>query len=253
MIYKFPTMPAYSSLISEYEPDKSSTFGLLVYGPSGCGKTTLAASFPEPFFIDADRGMRSLGKIYPRVQLQDTETPFALIMSILTDALAGRGEWAPTGKLGKIRTIVIDSVTSLIDDYLGVETMNEAKRNVLMEKLSYDEYGKIQSRMTALSSVIKDLTHKYWVVMTALVEEEKDESSGKLTGKPKLTGKYRDKIMADFDETYYMECQTQISGPPKFITYPRPYLWYRAKTRLLKPSVTAIVDATYDKIVANFK
>jgi hypothetical protein len=117
-------------------------------------------------------------------------------------------------RLGKIRTIVIDSVTSLIDDYLGVEAMNEAKRNVLMEKLSYDEYGKIQSRMTALSSVIKDLTHKYWVVMTALVEEEKDESSGKLTGKPKLTGKYRDKIMADFEKP------TTWSARPKSLVHP---------------------------------
>lgn len=54
MIYKFPIMPAYSSLISEYEPGQELHLrSSCLDGPSGCGKTTLAASFPEPFFIDA--------------------------------------------------------------------------------------------------------------------------------------------------------------------------------------------------------
>lgn len=253
MKYKVTSLPAYDALIEEYKPTPEATFGILLYGYSGAGKTILASTFPDPFFVDADRGMRSLSSEFTRIQLQSTETPFTFILSILQDALAHRGPWAEGGRLANKKTIVIDSVTALIDDYLAVEAMNESHRNVLTEKLSYDEYGKIQSRMTALNSVIKDLSHEYYVVMTALVEEEKDEVSGTLVGKPKLTGKYRDKIMADFDEVYYLACEPQIQGPPKYIAYPRGVKWYRGKTRLLKPEVRFIESPTFEKIMANRK
>lgn len=243
----------YSSMIDMYEPSKTGTFGVVVYGASGSGKTTFASTFPDPFFIDADRGMRSLSGAYPRIRLKDVPKPFTFVLQILQDAAAKRGPWAPGGKLADKKTIIIDSITSLVDDYLMPEALREDNRNVYSDKASYDEYGKIKTRMTALASVIKDLTLHYWVVVTALVEEEKDEVTGAMVGKPLITGKYRDKIMADYDETYYINCQRNPqTGQLKFVLYPQPYLWYKAKTRLLKP-VSSIEDPTYQKLVDNFK
>lgn len=252
MKYKVNSISGYGDLIQMYKPEKTTTFACLVYGLSGSGKTTFASSFPEPFFVDADRGMRSVQKELPRLQLQDTDTPFSLIFNLLSDALYHRGPFASDGVLGDRKTIVIDSITSLIDDYLAPETMAEAHRNILTEKLSYDEYGKIQSRMTALSSLLKDLSHEFWIVTTALVEEEKDEASGRLAGKPKLTGKYRDKIMADYDETYFLEKSVPLQGPPEYLLYTEPHLWYQAKSRLLKP-VKVIKDPSYSKLVELMK
>jgi hypothetical protein len=252
MEIKMQSPPSYADLVEMYKPSKTTTFACLVYGPSSAGKTHFAGTFPEPFFIDADRGMRSLQGELPRIQLQKAEKPFSLVLSILQDAVASRGPWAQGGSLASRKTIVIDSITALIDDYMMPEAMREGKRNFLDEKASYDEYGKIKSRMTALASVIKDLALTKYVVMTALVEEEKDENSGLLIGKPMLTGKYRDKIMADFDETYYMEAVTPVgSGNLVYKLYAQSYRWYRAKTRLT--SLKVMDDPSFQKIVQQFK
>lgn len=242
----------YESLLGEYAPTQTPTFSVLLYGASGSGKTHLAGTFPEPFFIDADRGMRSLEMECPYLRLKDAATPFTLVLNVLQDALAGRGPWAPDKRLGKIKTIVIDSYTALIDDYMLPETMKEGKRNWLNEKATFDEYGKIKSRMTALASIIKDLSMKYFVVSTALVEEEKDENSGELIGKPLMTGKYRDKVQADFDETYFLRSATDmVSGSTKYMAHAQPYKFYRAKTRLT--TMKTMEDPSFDKIQKTLK
>ncbi len=252
MEIKVPNPPSYASLVEMYKPSPATTFACLVYGPSSSGKTHFAGTFPDPFFIDADRGMRSLQDELPRVQLQKAEKPFSMVLSILQDAAVERGPWAKDGPLATRKTIVIDSVTSLIDDYMAPETMTEAKRDILNDKLSYDEYGKIKARMTALASVIKDLALTKYVVMTALVEEEKEENTGILIGKPMLTGKYRDKIMADFDETYYLEVVTPVGGgSPVYKLYAQTYRWYRAKTRLT--TIKSLDDPSFKKVVSQFK
>ena len=241
----------YTDLIKAYRPTETTTFAVLLYGHSGSGKTTLAGTFPKPFFIDADRGMRSLQGTLPYLQLQSSKTPFTLVLNVLQDALIKAGPWAPGGPLADVQTVVIDSLTALVDDYLMPEAMTEGRRNILNDKPSYDEYGKIKSRMTALASVIKDLSQKYNVVVTALVEEEKDENSGELIGKPMITGKYRDKVQADYDETYYLTAMTNLQGPMTYKLYAQPFKWYRAKTRLT--TLRSLDGPTFDKIKAAFK
>lgn len=243
---------SYAELIEMYRPSKASTFACLVYGPSGAGKTHFAGTFPNPFFLDADRGMRALQSTLPRLQFQKAAKPFTTILNVLQDAVAGRGPWAKGGALENIQTIVIDSLTSLVDDYMAPETMAEAKRDILNDKLSYDEYGKIKARMLALASVIKDLSLTKYVVMTALVEEEKDENSGEIIGKPMVTGKYRDKVMADYDETYYLESAAKMGQTkPSYFLYAQKYRFYRAKTRLT--TLSSMEDPSFAKVVAAFK
>lgn len=241
----------YENLIQMYRQETASTAAFLLYGHSGSGKTTLAGTFPKPFFLDADRGMRALTKQMPYIQLQTAKEPFTLILNILQDALNKAGPWAAGGPLGDVQTIVIDSYTALVDDYLMPEAMQEAKRNLLKDKPSFDEYGRIKSRMTALASVVKDLSQKYFVVVTALVEEEKDENSGELIGKPMITGKYRDKVQADFDETYFLQAVTSVGQPMKYMLYAQPFKWYRAKTRIT--TLKTLEGPTFEKIQAAYK
>lgn len=241
----------YTDLIKSYRPTETTTFAVLMYGHSGSGKTTLAGTWPKPFFIDADRGMRALNQTLPYLQLKDSKVPFTLVLNVLQDALIKAGPWAPGGPLASVETIVIDSMTALVDDYLMPEAMTEGKRNILNDKPSYDEYGKIKSRMTALASVIKDLAQKYNIVVTALVEEEKDENTGTLIGKPMITGKYRDKMQADYDETYYLTATKPLTGPMEYKLYAQPFQWYRAKSRLT--TLTSLINPDYSKIRAAFK
>lgn len=244
-------MATYADLIQTYRQSPTTTFATLLYGPSGSGKTTLAGSWPAPFFIDTDRGLRSLASSFPYIQLQGAKNPFTLILNILQDAVTKTGPWAKDGPLGTVQTIVFDSLTALVDDYLMPEAMVEGKRSILSDKPSYDEYGRIKSRMTALASLVKDLSAKYYIVSTALVEEEKDENTGTLIGKPMITGKYRDKIQADYDETYYLTTTSTPGQPMVYKLYAQPFMWYRAKTRLT--TLKTLDNPTFDKIKAAFK
>ncbi len=222
---------------------------VLIYGAPGSGKTTLAASFPNPFFIDTDRGMSALrGADIPYVRLSDK--PFTMVYGILMDALRKTGAFAKGQRLADRKTIVIDSFSALADDYLLAECMIEGGRNLLKDKASYDEYGKLKQRLIALSNVIKDLSDEYYVVSTALVDEEKNEITGELRGKPLMTGKYRDKIGADYDEEYYVE---SIMGKDsqRYILHAADYRWFEAKTRNLK--VLTMEAPTYEKICAAYK
>jgi hypothetical protein len=238
----------YEDLLDDYTSGFDGTFACLFYGFPGSGKTHLAASFPSPFFIDTDRGMRSIktSEKIPRMQLAKASKPYTAVLSVLLDALNDRGPWAPGGKFANVQTIVIDTITSLVDDFMLPEVMIEGKKDVLVDKAGYDEYGKIKSRLNTLASLLKDLSAKKYIVVNALVEEEKDENTGELTGKPLITGKYRDKAMADFDEAYYLYSQTSM-GTTKYFLQAQPYKWFRAKSRLL--SVKSMESPSFEKLL----
>jgi len=198
--------------------------------------------------------MKTLKEDTFRFNLEGIPNPFLNTLTILKSALDKTGPFGAAGKYAKCETLVIDDWTSLIDDYLMPEAMVEGNRSMISEKASYDEYGRIASRQTLLASIIKDLGKKYYIVSTALPEEEKDDNTGELQGKPKITGKYRDKIMADYDEVYYLEAQDTVTAQGKktrYMLYAKPYRHFQAKTR--QTTLTSLEDPTFEKIKAAYK
>lgn len=243
-------MAGYDDLIQEFTPQSASTCRVLVYGESGSGKTTLAATFPKPVFIDTDRGMRGLsGTDIKRIRLPKG-LAFNTMMAILTDALLKKGAFAAGGKMADRQTIVIDGFSALADEYLMEEIMIAEKRDPLVEKPLRDDYGRLKTELIQIGNLIKDVSDSYNVVATALVDEEKDELTGALQGKPLMTGKYRDIIGAVFDEEYFLEC-SDVGGQPKYMMYASKYKWYEAKTRLLK--VSKMESPTFAKLRAEYK
>lgn len=246
-------MASYESLIQTYDATKArETFRALLYGSSGSGKTTLAASFPKPLFLDTDRGMRSIpdGLDVKFMRVPEVGT-FGIILNILTDIKLKRGPFAIGGAFADRKTIVIDSISSLADEYLMREIMVSNKRDPLIENAQRDDYGRLKIALIQLGNITKDISDNYNVVFTALVDEEKDELTQTLEGKPMMPGKYRDIIGAVFDEEYYLECTDAGQGKNKYMLYASKFKWYEAKTRMLKD--TRMEDPSFVKLRANFK
>ena len=244
-------MASYEQLVQEYVPTSAvKTFRCLIYGGSGSGKTTLAGSFPKPFFIDTDRGMRSLTVTGAKFLRLPETGAFSTMLSILTDVRNARGPFAQGGKFADRQTIVIDSISALADEYLITEIMRENKRDPTAENAQRDDYGRLKIELTQLGNLIKDISDTHNVVVTALVEEEKDDLTGAIEGKPLMTGRYRDIIGAVFDEEYFVEVQ-EMMGKHEYRLYAAKYKYYEAKSRLLK--TMKHTNATYESLRKDFK
>lgn len=247
-------MAGYADLIQTYNANQAKgTFRVLVYGNAGSGKTRFASTFPKPLFIDTDKGMRSIVENKTNdikfIRLPENGT-YQMLLNILIDVKNARGAFAPGGALADRQTIVIDSISSLADEYLMREIMVGNRRDPLIENAQRDDYGRLKIALIQIGNVIKDISDTKNVVVTALVDEEKDELTGALEGKPMMTGKYRDIIGAVFDEEYYME-RAEVAGAVKYYLYATKYKWFEAKTRLLK--TTKLEDASYAKIISEFR
>jgi GTPase SAR1 family protein len=250
-------MATYSSFISAFVGNEQvKTFRVLVYGAPGSGKTSLAGSFPKPLIIDTDKGLRVLASV-ANTDIKVLSIPsntagnvFNMLYSLLNDARLGIGDFAIDGPLADRQTIVIDTISALADEFLLREIMLQNKRDPLIERAAFDDYGRLKTELSQLGSLLKDVSQKFYVVVTALVDEEKDELTGALEGKPLMTGKYRDLIGGVFDEEYYLEV-ADTGGQPKYMLYATKYRWFEAKTRLLK--ITKLENPSFKLLQENLR
>ena len=256
----------YSHLVADYNAQLSvSTSRTLLYGNAGSGKTKLASTWPNTFFIDADRGMRSITETSnikrlrlpgytPLAMISQTNIPtFKLIMDIMKDAKDSTGDFAAGKPFANVKTIVIDGISALVDEFLLKEIMLINKKDPTVDKAGFDEYGQLKNQLTQIGMLIKDLSDKKYVVVTALVDEEKDALTGAIEGKPLMTGKYRDIIGGVFDEEYYMESADAGQGVQKYMIYAARYKWFEAKTRLLSKNRLDVTNRGFDLIKETYR
>ena len=95
-----------------YDETTTDRVSIAAYGETKSGKTTFAGTFPKPFFIDTDRGGRTLKKLHiPHISIPPYDRTFDLINDILIKL---RQKEPPFDKL-EVETLVFDSVTALAD------------------------------------------------------------------------------------------------------------------------------------------
>jgi hypothetical protein len=213
--------------IGYYDKGQSQKVRALLFGDTGTGKTRLSGSFPSPFFLDSDRGGKTLESLHvPFLPIQREGKIFEEVMEILRTLQAGKD---PFDKL-VVETLVFDSVTSLAD-MLMIEAMRTSGKTALdptKSKPEWDHYAIVQARLKAILKFAQDLDVN--VVATCGTKLEKDDIRGTFVGKPNIIGGYRDLISYDFDDVVFMTCEgTQAAR--KYLAYTGRVSYYEAKSR----------------------
>ena len=216
----------------------------LIYGFAGSGKTHFAGTWPNPFFIDTDRGGLTLrNQDIPYVTIEKGERAYDIITSIFKALKEGA---APFDEL-QPKTLVIDSVTAL-GEMMLYETMKfpapgQLPKDPTKSKPEWDHYNALGARLQDIFTLAKDLPCN--VVVTAGVKLERDEILGSFIGKPQIVGGYRTQIAHDFDEEYYLHSEGE-GEKAKYYLFPYSWKYFEGKSRW--GFKQRIENPTYEKL-----
>jgi hypothetical protein len=175
----------------------------LVYGDSRVGKTTWAASFPRPvFFSDvSEGGWDSIANMDDAQLFEPGVKPLVWGIEQMDDMVTARNKAAPLIASGRIKTIVIDSLSFYSDLFLNFLVVAQTKKDM---RSAYGDLG----------NHLRDLrvkTHQLGVnvVWLCLAKHPGDDVP---TGRPLIPGQQGDKFMAGVHYIFHGRVQQDKVG-----------------------------------------
>lgn len=213
----------------------------IVYGESGVGKTSLLRDLPakEILILSAEKGLLSLKKEEPEHGYDYVEVKYiSEIMEVLND-----DEFCK-----KYKYFVIDSITELSQNevvrisevYSKLE--KEAKKN--QGAFALKMWGEFGSNFATLFKKLRDNNDS--VIAIALLAEV-ESASGAIVRKPDIAGKTKDRILAWFDEVFYMGASKEGR---KFITNKNETTAAKDRSGKLDAVEVANIAKVFEKIRA---
>ena len=215
---------------------------ILVFAESSRGKTSLAKTVTNPkkiLVISAESGLLSLagsGIDYIDITIDEkTKLPLDAPARInklkeVYDFLA-RGsdyEWVMIDSLTEISQVMVTALQKEFPD----------------RKDSLVLWGENAKRMRAIIKNFRDLP-KYHVVMTALVDVDKDENNKRYTV-PDVAGGLKRELQAFFDEVFYLHVDE--NGNRNFVTYATPGMNCKDRSGKLDKMEPANLESILKKI-----
>lgn len=175
---------------------------MLVYGQPGTGKTRFCGS-AEPRFktliASAESGLLSLNnnKVNGEVFSYDyvKVTKFEEIEEIYKFLAFSKHDY---------KLLALDSGTEL-----QKVCMDFILREEKIEKPRIQDWGTLNDKMTRLIRTMRDLP--IHLIMTSLMDEDKDELTGEVKVYPSFQGKISKSIGGYFDEVFYSYCTSKKS------------------------------------------
>ena len=202
-----------------------------VYGVAGSGKTTFGATFPNPIFLDMNKGLLSVrDKDVAYVELY-TST-FVEIKDALDSAINSEYD-----------SIIIDSMG---------EISEACMRHILqLNRRTKPEYSDWDSFFHGMKDFILKIRNCDKHVLCICHEGcEKDEGTGRLWYRPAFQGQLRTKYDAYFDELYHAEVEQVPGKATVYKLLARPSGIFTAKSRLLRPTVKeSYLEPEFSKIM----
>jgi len=172
----------------------------LVYGEPGAGKTYLAATAPNPLFVDVEGGTMTIRN--RQIPVAKAEC-WADVEEILDHLQAGTKGW--TG----FETLVIDSISEvqyLCNEALLIENFARKPDTLDPDVLDQQGWGKSFVRMNRILRRFRNLPMH--VVMTALVDVVKDDITKKVSYRPLVQGKFGVILPGIMDVLGYLYTET---------------------------------------------
>ena len=221
-------------MYSDHAQQKS--FNALVYGDFGTGKTAIATTCRFPVHIDSfdPGGVKTVrdeikkGMILADVRFE-VEDPMNPTAFALWDKEYHRRK--RDGYFEQIGTYFLDSAT----------TWASAAMNVILKKASRLGGPPFQQdylpAMSMIENAIKDMTTLPCdVILTAHLDVDKDEATGRMFVGPLFVGKLKQRIPLLFDELYCAQTKNTASGVV-YSLLTRSDGIFKARTRLGKGGI----------------
>jgi hypothetical protein len=191
------------------------------------GKTTLAASFPRPLFLaDAtEAGWDSIANMTDDQYFEPTVKPMVWAIDKMNDMAEARAKAAPLIASGRIKTIVIDSISFYSDLYLNYLLALQTKRDTRAA------YGDLGTHLRDLRVQLHALgVNVVWLALAR--HPEVDDPMGR----PMVPGQQADKLMAGCHyimyARQYQDRKNGVLSPSVFEVRTQRYGNYAAGNRL---------------------
>ena len=187
---------------------------ILLIGKEGSGKTHFLGTMPRPMALFSfDNGYRTLAgnsgiKVYSCMDADRLKpTAYKEFDAKFKQLCAGEKYKWSDGKEEAYQTIAIDSISFLstfLFDYLQYINSNIDKPG------GYAVYGQVKSKLQDIVNRAAAISEN--VVVTALLDFEKNELTGETFQVPSVLGSLKNEIGAWFDGVFFMDVQKKVDG-----------------------------------------
>ncbi len=175
---------------------------VLIYGEAGTGKTVFASTAPRPIlWLEAEGGTASIGdkKGIDVAKVTGLETYREALVYLEANP-------------GKYKTVVIDSFSetqaAVLKDIMGAVKRSDPSRDEFSPLFA--EWGRLVGVMREIARAFRDLPMH--VVITALQREDKDDMTGRMKVRPRLSPTLADELPAYVDSVLYLYAATAAKG-----------------------------------------
>lgn len=222
----------------ENTSDRKNTFvNVIVYGDSGVGKTSLVKTLPREttLVLSAEDGLLSI---------KDHAVDYVKVKSI-GDVLEVINDADAT----KYKNIVVDSITELSQNHF-THLKNKYEQ---VEKRENKKAGSMGIRLWGdfledFSLMFKTLRGLEKNVLALALTKESENDTGKLVKKPDVYGKSSERIIAWFDECFYMHVDK--SGERRLLTDAVDTVMAKDRSGMLDKVIPADIGKVFAKILS---